>query len=189
MSVDKKKEDKHKIVCEQHTSNGSVHLSDIHNKFKNLVIPAGLALFDPNDMVHIHTKNIHCYDVNHKNEHIHDSLYDRLVELASYNEDDSKMKKKDDDDAEDDVIEDDTDESSSEDEEDNKLNTLKVKPVSPPESIKIETEKLKSQANANKANASASANKANANANKKLTKKKLKSNKKQTKKNKKKAEV
>lgn len=186
MSVDKKKDDKHKIVCEQHTSNGSVHLRDIHNKFQNLVIPAGLALFDPNEMVHIHTKNIHCYDVNHKNEHIHDSLYDRLVELASYNEDDTKMKKKDDD-AEDDDAEDDTDESSSEDEEDKKMNTLKVKPVSPPESIKIETEKLKSQASANKANASS--NKANASANKKLTKKKLKSNKKQTKKNKKKTVV
>jgi hypothetical protein len=189
MSVDKKKEDKHKIVCEQHTSNGSVHLNDIHNKFKNLVIPAGLALFDPNDMVHIHTKNIHCYDVNHKNEHIHDSLYDRLVELASYNEDDdtynkdnSKMKKNEydveEDDAEEYDAEEDSDESRSEDEEDKKSNKLKVQPVSPPESIKIETEKLKSQANTNKASA-----------NKKLTKKKTKSNKKQTKKNKKKAEL
>jgi len=69
------------IIAEQNGGNGSISLRHINNKFKNLVIPAGLALYDTH---HIHS---HSYDVIHQNEQVHDSLYDRLLELASYNDD------------------------------------------------------------------------------------------------------
>ena len=65
--------------------NGSITLS---NKLKKLVIPAGLALYDYVDHTHKHK-----YDIIHKNETIHNSLYDRLLELASYNDDDDDTKK------------------------------------------------------------------------------------------------
>ena len=73
------------IIAEQNGGNGSISLRDIHNKFKGLVIPAGLALYDT------HSNHSDCYDVIHRNEQVHDSLYDRLLELASY---DSTEKKK-----------------------------------------------------------------------------------------------
>ena len=73
------------IIAEQNGGNGSISIRDIHNKFKGLVIPAGLALYDT------HSNHSDCYDVIHRNEQVHDSLYDRLLELASY---DSTEKKK-----------------------------------------------------------------------------------------------
>jgi len=70
--------------------NGSITLSNInHNKLKKLVIPAGLALYDYVDHTHKHK-----YDIIHKNETVHNSLYDRLLELASYNNDDDTKKDK-----------------------------------------------------------------------------------------------
>lgn len=56
-------------------------IEDINNKIKDLIIPSCLALnFSKNS-------NCHSYDVIHRNEPIHESLYDRLIELASYQED------------------------------------------------------------------------------------------------------
>jgi len=75
------------IIAEQNGGNGSISLRDIHNKFKCLVIPAGLALYDT------HSNHSDCYDVIHRNEQVHDSLYDRLLELASYDSTE-KMKSK-----------------------------------------------------------------------------------------------
>ena len=66
------------IIAEQNGGNGSISLRDIHNKFIGLVIPAGLALYDT------HSNHSDCYDIIHRNEQVHDSLYDRLLELASY---------------------------------------------------------------------------------------------------------
>jgi hypothetical protein len=75
------------IIAEQNGGNGSISLRDIHNKFKGLVIPAGLALYDT------HSNHSDCYDIIHRNEQVHDSLYDRLLELASYDSTE-KMKSK-----------------------------------------------------------------------------------------------
>lgn len=75
------------IIAEQNGGNGSISIRDIHNKFKGLVIPAGLALYDT------HSNHSDCYDVIHRNEQVHDSLYDRLLELASYDSTE-KMKSK-----------------------------------------------------------------------------------------------
>jgi hypothetical protein len=75
------------IIAEQNGGNGSISIRDIHNKFKGLFIPAGLALYDT------HSNHSDCYDVIHRNEQVHDSLYDRLLELASYDSTE-KMKSK-----------------------------------------------------------------------------------------------
>jgi len=77
------------IIAEQMGGNGSIELRHIHNKFKNLVIPAGLSLYDGD---HHHHHNVGC-DIIHHNEQIHNSLYDRLLELASY-DDSVKQKEK-----------------------------------------------------------------------------------------------
>jgi hypothetical protein len=69
------------IEPKQNGGNGSLNFNDKNKKFKNLIIPAGLALYNSE---HIHSN---CYDMNIHNEPVHNSLYDRLVELASYNDD------------------------------------------------------------------------------------------------------
>lgn len=56
---------------------GNGALSIIHKKFKNLIIPAGLGLYDMDS-------HKHGYDVNNYNEPVHHSLYDKLLELASF---------------------------------------------------------------------------------------------------------
>lgn len=103
----------------------------IHNKFKNLVVPAGLALFTDDDII---TR----YDIIHRNEPIHDSLYDRLLELASYNSNiddvkkDKKTNKKNKNNNE--------DEKEKEDKENIKLT---IQPVSPPAAVTTEIFKTK----------------------------------------------
>ena len=56
---------------------GGISLSDFDEQFKNLIIPHGLALSNK----HISKS---CYDVIDSDESIHDSLYDKLLKLASY---------------------------------------------------------------------------------------------------------
>ena len=102
----------------------------IHNKFKNLVVPAGLALFTDDDII---TR----YDIIHRNEPIHDSLYDRLLELASYNsniDEHKKYKKKTN------KINKNEDEKEKEDKENIKLT---IQPVSPPAAVTTEVFKTK----------------------------------------------
>ena len=106
----------------------------IHNKFKNLVVPAGLALFTDDDII---TR----YDIIHRNEPIHDSLYDRLLELASYNSniDDVKKDKK----KTNKRIKNE-DEDEDEDEKEDKENIkLTIQPVSPPAAVTTEVFKTK----------------------------------------------
>jgi hypothetical protein len=105
------------IIAEQIGGNGNIELRHIHNKFKNLVIPAGLSLYDGDH--HHHHHNVGC-DIIHHNEQIHNSLYDRLLELASY-DDSVKQKEKNK-----------TDEKNSEKKKDIIENVnvkLKIKPV------------------------------------------------------------
>ena len=105
------------IIAEQMGGNGSIELRHIHNKFKNLVIPAGLSLYDGDH--HHHHHNVGC-DIIHHNEQIHNSLYDRLLELASY-DDSVKQKEKNK-----------TDEKNSQKKKDKLENEnvkLKIKPV------------------------------------------------------------
>jgi len=106
----------------------------IHNKFKNLVVPAGLALFTDDDII---TR----YDIIHRNEPIHDSLYDRLLELASYNSniDDVKKDKKKTNKRNKNEDEDE-DEKEKEDKENIKLT---IQPVSPPAAVTTEVFKTK----------------------------------------------
>jgi hypothetical protein len=59
----------------QECGNGAISI--IHKKFKNLIIPAGLGLYDMDS-------HKHSYDVNNYNEPVHNSLYDKLLELASF---------------------------------------------------------------------------------------------------------
>ena len=61
--------------------NGAISI--IHKKFKNLIIPAGLGLYDMDS-------NRHAYDVNNYNEPVHNSLYDKLLELASFKGEDKE---------------------------------------------------------------------------------------------------
>lgn len=56
---------------------GGISLSDFDEQFKNLIIPHGLALSKK------HTSKS-CYDVIDSDESIHESLYDKLLKLASY---------------------------------------------------------------------------------------------------------
>ena len=104
----------------------------IHNKFKNLVVPAGLALFTDDDII---TR----YDIIHRNEPIHDSLYDRLLELASYNsniDEHKKYKKK--------TNKINKNEDENEDEKEDKENIkLTIQPVSPPAAVTTEVFKTK----------------------------------------------
>ena len=64
----------------QECGNGAISI--IHKKFKNLIIPAGLGLYDMDS-------HKHSYDVNNYNEPVHNSLYDKLLELASFKGEDS----------------------------------------------------------------------------------------------------
>ena len=101
----------------------------IHNKFKNLVVPAGLALFTDDIITR--------YDIIHRNEPIHDSLYDSLLELASYNsniDEHKKYKKKTN------KINKNEDENEKEDKENIKLI---IQPVSPPAAVTTEVFKTK----------------------------------------------
>ena len=103
----------------------------IHNKFKNLVVPAGLALFTDDDII---TR----YDIIHRNEPIHDSLYDRLLELASYNSniDDHKKDKK--------TNKRNKNKDEKEKEKEDKENIkLKIQPVSPPANVATDVFKTK----------------------------------------------
>ena len=104
------------IIAEQNGGNGSISLRHIHNKFKSLVIPAGLALYDT------HHNHSDCYDVIHRNEQVHESLYDRLLELASYDATEKKKSKE-----------------NKHDEEEKKRETENVKT----ENVKTENVKLK----------------------------------------------
>jgi hypothetical protein len=56
---------------------GGISLSDFDEQFKNLIIPHGLALSNK------HISNS-CYDEYDTGETIQDSLYDKLLKMASY---------------------------------------------------------------------------------------------------------
>jgi hypothetical protein len=117
------------IIAEQMGGNGSIELRHIHNKFKNLVIPAGLSLYDGDH----HHHNVGC-DIIHHNEQIHNSLYDRLLELASY-DDSVKQKEKNK-----------TDEKNSEKKKDKLENInvkLKIKPVMSQTQSQVDSNKRK----------------------------------------------
>lgn len=61
------------------TLGGGISLSDFDEEFKNLIIPHGLAVSHKNPQ-----KN--GYDVCNKDETIHESLYDKLLKMVSYEE-------------------------------------------------------------------------------------------------------
>ena len=112
-----------------------IEQNGIHNKFKNLIIPAGLALYTRDDTTHHHL-----YDVIHRNEPVHDSLYDRLLELASYNstidnEKENKRNKKEKEKKEQEDKEQEDKEQEDKEPEDKENITLRIQPVSPPANV------------------------------------------------------
>jgi hypothetical protein len=65
---------------------GGISLSDFDEQFKHLIIPHGLAL----SKKYISKS---CYDVYDTDECINDSLYDKLLKLASYEEPEKDIEK------------------------------------------------------------------------------------------------